>query len=166
MDVAFMRSSNGGNSWPVVYGYGGPSHLHVDHHALAFHPANPDYILNGNDGGINISTNAGLTWSQPALLPNTQFYEIGLDLLNPQRLYGGTQDNNTIRTNSGNLNDWDRILGGDGFYVNVDFTNPDIIYAESQFGALANQQTEVYPFLVQQTELMVLNQLTGLLLLL
>jgi hypothetical protein len=137
MDVAFMRSSNSGTSWPLVYGYSGPGHLHVDHHSLAFHPSNPDYILNGNDGGINISTDAGLTWSQPVQLPNTQFYEIGLDLINPQRLYGGTQDNNTIRTNTGGLDDWDRILGGDGMYVNVDFTNPNIIYAESQFGNLA-----------------------------
>ncbi len=137
MDVAFMRSTNGGTSWPVIYGYSGPSELHVDHHSLAFHPSNPDYILNGNDGGINISTDAGVTWSQPVQLPNTQFYEIGLDFNNPQKLYGGTQDNNTIRTNTGSLDNWDRILGGDGMYVNVDFTNPDIIYAESQFGGLA-----------------------------
>jgi photosystem II stability/assembly factor-like uncharacterized protein len=137
LDVSFMRSSNGGSTWPISYGYGGPSHLHVDHHALAFHPNNPDYIINGNDGGINISTDGGVTWSQPVQLPNTQFYEIGLDFNNPQKLYGGTQDNNTIRTNTGSLNDWDRILGGDGFYVNVDFNNPDIIYAESQFGNLA-----------------------------
>jgi len=137
MDVAFMRSTNGGTTWPIIYGYSGPSQLHVDHHALAFHPTNSDYLLNGNDGGINISTDAGVTWSQPVKLPNTQFYEIGLDYNNPQRLYGGTQDNNTIRTNTGNLDDWDRILGGDGMYVIVDFTSPDTIYAESQFGNLA-----------------------------
>lgn len=137
LDVAFMRSTNSGTSWPINYGYSGPSQLHVDHHALAFHPQNPNYLLSGNDGGINISTDGGVTWSDAVQLPATQFYEIGLDYLNPHRLYGGTQDNNTIRTNTGNLNDWDRILGGDGFYVNVDFTNPNIIYAESQFGNLA-----------------------------
>lgn len=137
MDVAFMRSTNSGNSWPIIYGYGGPGQLHVDHHALAFHPQNPNYIINGNDGGINISTDGGVNWSQPAQLPATQFYEIGLDRTNPQKLYGGTQDNNTIRTNTGAIDDWDRILGGDGFYVIVDPTNPNIIYAESQFGNLA-----------------------------
>jgi photosystem II stability/assembly factor-like uncharacterized protein len=134
MDVAFMRSSNGGSTWPIIYDY--LPELHVDHHALAFNPDNPNYIINGNDGGINISTDAGVTWSQPAQLPNTQFYEIGLDYNNPQKLYGGTQDNNTIRTNTGSLDDWDRILGGDGFYVNIDFNNPNIIYAEYQNGNL------------------------------
>ncbi len=136
LDVSFMRSTNGGQTWPIIYGYGGPDQLHVDHHALAFNPENPNYILEGNDGGINISTDAGVTWSQRAILPITQFYEIGLDKNNPQRLYGGTQDNNTIRTMTGAVNDWESIYGGDGMYVTVDYTNSNIIYAESQFGNL------------------------------
>jgi photosystem II stability/assembly factor-like uncharacterized protein len=132
-----MKSSNSGEVWDFSYGYGGPYQLHVDHHALAFHPQNPNYIISGNDGGINISEDGGLSWSSPAKLPITQFYEIGLDETNPERFYGGTQDNNTVRTLTGSLGDWDRILGGDGFYVIVDPDNPDIIYAESQFGGLA-----------------------------
>jgi hypothetical protein len=137
LDVAFMRSTNAGASWPIIYGYGGsPADFHVDHHALAFHPTNPDYLIEGNDGGINISTDAGVSWSKVAELPVTQFYEIGLDATNPQRLYGGTQDNGTLRTLTGALNDWDRIYGGDGFYVLVDPTNPNVIYAESQYGNL------------------------------
>ena len=131
-----LKSSDSGFNWDFSYGYGGPSQLHVDHHALAFHPTNPNYILSGNDGGINISQDGGVSWSQPIELPITQFYEIGLDELNPQRFYGGTQDNNTIRTLTGSENDWDRIFGGDGFYVTVDPNNPNIIYAESQFGGL------------------------------
>ncbi len=136
LDVALMRSSNSGETWPLIYGYGGPSQLHVDHHALAFDPSDPNYLISGNDGGINISTNGGTSWSQPKEIPATQFYEIGLDANNPQRLYGGTQDNNTIRTTTGALDDWERILGGDGFYVTVDFNNPNIIYAEYQYGNL------------------------------
>ncbi len=137
LDVSFMRSTNGGNSWPIIYGYGGPSELHVDHHALAFNPANPNYLISGNDGGINISTDGGVNWSDPKQIPATQFYEIGLDALNPQRLYGGTQDNNTIRTTTGAIDDWEAIWGGDGFYVIVDYTNSNYIYAESQYGYLA-----------------------------
>jgi len=137
LDVAFMRSINSGSSWPIIYGYSGsPANFHVDHHALAFNPNNPNYLLEGNDGGINISTDGGVNWTKVAELPVTQFYEIGLDYNNPQRLYGGTQDNGTLRTLTGNLNDWNRIYGGDGFYVIVDHTNSNIIYAESQFGNL------------------------------
>jgi photosystem II stability/assembly factor-like uncharacterized protein len=106
MDVAFMRTTNGGSTWPIIYGYGGPAQLHVDHHALTFNPTNPDWIISGNDGGINISTNGGQTWGSHANIPATQFYEIGLDANNPERLYGGTQDNGTNRTPDGGLNNW------------------------------------------------------------
>ncbi len=159
LDVSFMRSTDGGNNWPVIYGYsGGPANLHVDHHALAFHPKNPDYIIEGNDGGINISQDAGASWTKVAELPVTQFYEIGLDKNNPQRLYGGTQDNGTLRTLTGGLNDWGRIYGGDGFYVVVNHTNPDIIYAESQYGYLGKSTNGGFSFNIvltgiNQTEL-------------
>jgi len=146
LDVAFMRSTDGGEEWPIVYGYGGPEVLHVDHHALAFHPTNSNYLLEGNDGGINISTDGGLNWQTRAILPITQFYEIAIDYNNPNRLYGGTQDNNTIRTLTGNLNDWEPILGGDGMYVIVDYTNSNIIYAESQWGNLAKSTDGGYNF--------------------
>ena len=137
LDVAYMRSADGGVNWPIIYGYGGgPADFHVDQHALAINPNNPDYIISGNDGGMNISYDGGFYFMKVANLPITQFYEIGLDRNNPQRLYGGTQDNGTLRTLTGELDDWDRIFGGDGFYTIVDFTNPDIIYAESQNGNL------------------------------
>jgi photosystem II stability/assembly factor-like uncharacterized protein len=146
MDVAFMRSTNGGTTWPIIYGYGGPGQLHVDHHALAFHPTNPSFIINGNDGGINISTDGGVGWSNPAQIPATQFYEIGLDASNPLAAYGGTQDNGTNRTLDGGIDNWQHIYGGDGFYVLVDYTNPNIIYAESQNGGLGKSTDGGYNF--------------------
>ncbi|MCI0698748.1 T9SS type A sorting domain-containing protein [candidate division KSB1 bacterium] len=137
LDTAIMGSFDGGQTWPVFYGYS-PSYpgLHVDHHALAFDPANAQRLINGNDGGINISEDAGRTWAKIPSLPVTQFYHITMDQTNPEKLYGGTQDNGTIRTASGRLNDWRTILGGDGFYVIVDPTNPNVIYAEAQNGFL------------------------------
>jgi photosystem II stability/assembly factor-like uncharacterized protein len=136
MDVTFFRSDDGGATFPVAYGPGDYPLLHVDHHALAFHPANPDFIFEGNDGGINYSSDRGTTWNKVARLPVTQFYEINIDPSDPARLYGGTQDNGTLRTTTGNTDDWEPIFGGDGMYVNVDPRDSDIIYAEAQFGVL------------------------------
>jgi len=136
LDTALMGSFDGGRTWPIFYGYGGPANLHVDHHALSFDPADPRYIIAGNDGGINISPDAGYRWEKVAALPVTQFYQITIDPMRPERLYGGTQDNGTVRTTNGLVNNWDAIYGGDGFYVIVDPTNSNIIYAESQNGGL------------------------------
>jgi photosystem II stability/assembly factor-like uncharacterized protein len=137
LDIAIMGSFDGGQTWPVFYGYS-PSYagLHVDHHALAFDPANAQRLINGNDGGINISEDGGRNWTKVRALPVTQFYHITMDPANPARLYGGTQDNGTLRTLNGALNDWNSIYGGDGFYVIVDPKNPEVIYAESQRGGL------------------------------
>jgi photosystem II stability/assembly factor-like uncharacterized protein len=137
LDVAFMGSFNGGQTWPINYGYRGPSNLHVDHHALAFDPASPQRLISGNDGGINISTDAGYSWKKVRALPITQFYHITMDQINPERLYGGTQDNGTMRTRTGRIDDWDIFYSGDGFYVIVDPNDPNIVYAERQFGDLS-----------------------------
>jgi len=132
LDFSLMKTTNGGTNWSDIL----PFSVHVDNHALAFKPGNPEYFILGNDGGIYHSSNGGTSYTFVEELPVTQFYEIGIDKTNPQRLFGGTQDNGTNRTTTGNLNDWDVIYGGDGFYVIVDPTNPNVIYAESQNGAL------------------------------
>lgn len=132
LDVEMMRSTSGGSSFTPVTS----SNMHVDHHAFAFHPTNPNIIIDGNDGGINYSEDGGTTWQKVASLPVNQFYEITLDAQNPQRLYGGTQDNGTLRTMTGNTQDWSRIIGGDGFYIVVDPKNNQYLYGESQNGAI------------------------------
>jgi len=136
LDVALMRSVDGGKSWPLKLGYGNYADMHVDHHALAFDPANSNYLIAGNDGGIFISQDCGLEWQKVGGLPISQFYEIGIDLQHTDRFYGGTQDNGTLRTLSGKSDDWQRILGGDGFYVLIAPDDPQTVYAEYQFGAL------------------------------
>lgn len=131
LGVPLYRTTSGGNSWSDVSGS-----QHVDHHALEFDPSNLDHIVDGNDGGVYYSTNGGTVWTKSYNLPITQFYAATIDELNPQRTYGGTQDNGTLRTMTGSLNDWTMILGGDGFYCNIDYTNSNIIYAEYQWGNL------------------------------
>jgi len=130
-DVEFWRSTDGGAHFGDINGS-----MHVDHHALYQDPTNPSFMINGNDGGIFISQNSGNAWYKIYDLPITQFYAITIDQLHPERLYGGTQDNSTPRTVDGLPDNWDVIFYGDGFYVNVDFTNSNVIYAEAQYGYL------------------------------
>jgi len=135
MGVDLVRTENGGNSWETIAGYFNSDEIHVDHHAMIIEP-NTGRILEGNDGGLYISDNYGNSWNHINNIPLTQFYAIEVDYQQPHRIYGGTQDNNTIRTISGNLNDWHPILGGDGFYTLVNPENSNIIYAEYQWGYL------------------------------
>ncbi len=127
-DIA--KSTNSGSSWNTLNG------MHVDHHALDFSRTNSSFMLAGNDGGAYISNNGGNSWTHFENLPITQFYKIEVDYQHPERLYGGTQDNNTIRTLTGSANDWNSIIGGDGFHVNVDPIDNNYVYGESQYGNL------------------------------
>ena len=131
MGVQMYKSTNGGSSWQEGTGWD----VHVDHHAMYFDQSN-NRILLGNDGGLYYSTNNGSSWTKINNLPFTQFYAIDVDYQNPERLIGGTQDNNTIITNNGGLNSWEVILGGDGMYCLIDYSNPDVLYAEYQWGNL------------------------------
>lgn len=124
------KSTNSGASWSTLPG------MHVDHHALDFSRTNSNFMLAGNDGGAYISNNGGNSWTKFLNLSLTQFYNIEVDYLQPERLYGGTQDNNTIRTLTGGTSDWSSIIGGDGFHVNVDPNDNNYVYGESQYGNL------------------------------
>jgi len=140
LGVDLFRSTNGGSSWNEV-GY----NIHVDHHAM-YIDETTGFIIEGNDGGLYTSGNYGNSWIKINNLPMTQFYAIEIDQTNPYRIYGGTQDNNTIRTMTGTLNDWEAILGGDGFYCLVDYSNPNIIFAEYQWGNLYKSTNGGYDF--------------------
>jgi len=135
MGVALCRTENGGDSWQIIADYGNMDEIHVDHHAMIIDEFT-GRIVEGNDGGLYTSDDYGNNWDKINNIPLTQFYAIEMDFLNPERIYGGTQDNSTIRTMTGALDDWHVILGGDGFYCKVDHTNSNIIFAESQWGNL------------------------------
>jgi photosystem II stability/assembly factor-like uncharacterized protein len=122
-------SNNGGTSFSTL------STSHVDQHAIAFAPSNSSFIVLGNDGGIDYSTNGGSSWQYSTALPITQFYAGDIDNTNPNTILGGTQDNGTNRT-TGPVGSWQSIYGGDGFYCLVDYNNPMNVYASSQYGGL------------------------------
>jgi len=122
-------SSNGGTAFSNI------ATSHVDQHAIAFAPSNPNFIVLGNDGGIDYSTNGGTSWQFSTTLPVTQFYAGEINNQNPGMILGGTQDNGTIRT-SGPVGSWQEIYGGDGFYCLVDYNDQNKVYASSQTGGL------------------------------
>lgn len=125
------KSLDGGDSWLGVF-----NNAHVDQHALISHPQNKDLVVCGNDGGIYISYDQGTNHFKVNDLPITQFYTCSYDPQNPSRIYGGTQDNNPMRT-FGEIDEWETFFGGDGFVTLVDPSNSLTIYTESQYGNFA-----------------------------
>jgi photosystem II stability/assembly factor-like uncharacterized protein len=133
-------SDDGGRTWRQV----GERAKHVDNHYYWIDPADSDHILAGCDGGLYESWDRGKLWRFISNLPVTQFYNVDVDNASPiYNVYGGTQDNNTLggpsRTrgvNGATNNDWIVVTGGDGFVARIDPTNPDIVYAESQYGGI------------------------------
>ena len=136
LGVTLMKSTNGGTSWNDV-----TNGIHVDHHDLYMLPSNPNIVYGGCDGGLNYSTDGGSTWTVFRNMPSTQFYDMTMNPQNPTQLYGGTQDNGTNRTLNGVIGGWQSILGGDGFTPVVDYSDSNIIYAETQNGGI-NKSTD------------------------
>jgi hypothetical protein len=104
-------------------------------------PADSDHLILGSDGGIHLSFDRGKTWDFINTIPLGQFYELGFDMRKPYYVYGGLQDNGSwggpsaTWTRIGITNDeWIRVGGGDGFYMQVDPSDHNTIYAESQDG--------------------------------
>jgi len=138
LSVPLMASSDGGKTWNNNVA----GSLHVDHHALEIDPGDSNRLILGNDGGLGISYDRGATWDHYTNLPLAQFYAVGVDMQVPYHVYGGTQDNGTwggpSHSRGGGIGnaEWYPIGGGDGFYAQIDPTDPDTVYAESQFGAI------------------------------
>ncbi|MDG1331353.1 MAG: glycosyl hydrolase [Crocinitomicaceae bacterium] len=136
---------------------------HVDNHAVAFKPNDPNYILVGCDGGLYESFDRTKNWKFIDNLPITQFYKIAVDDAEPfYYVYGGTQDNNTQAAPSRTDNihgirnsDWFVVLGGDGHQPATEPGNPNIVYAQWQQGNLNrhDRQTGENIYIQPQPEL-------------
>jgi photosystem II stability/assembly factor-like uncharacterized protein len=116
--------------------------VHVDNHALWINPADSDHMILGNDGGLYMTWDGGRNWDHQ-IIPASQFYEVDVDTTKvPYHVCGGMQDNGTwcgpsrTRDRMGITEaDWYAIWGGDGFVSAVSPDDPNIRYAESQYGS-------------------------------
>ena len=138
--VPMLTSSDGGKTFRTL----DAPNAHVDHHALWINPNNPKHLINGNDGGVNISYDGGANWikaNQPAV---GQFYTVYADNQKPYHVYGGLQDNGvweaphnakeSVAWHQSGHNPWTSIMGGDGMQIQVDKRNTNIVYTGYQFG--------------------------------
>lgn len=119
--------------------------VHPDLHALWIDPNNNEELILGTDGGVYFSYDHGGSWRLSKAIPVSQFYEISYDMEIPYNVYGGLQDNGTWVGPSrgpGGISgaDWQIIMGGDGFHVFVDPSDPDFVYVEYQGGNLSRLQ--------------------------
>ncbi len=135
-------SEDGGKSFTqLMPAYGVDNGVHPDHHAWWIHPENGQFMMDGNDGGLNITKNGGQSWRFIGNLPVAQFYHINVDNEFPYNVYGGMQDNGSWRGPAyvwkaqGIRNSyWQEIAFGDGFDVVPDKENSQFGYAMSQQG--------------------------------
>lgn len=135
-------SEDGGKSFnQLMPAYGVSNGIHPDHHAWWIHPTNGNFIIDGNDGGMNITKDGGNTWRFIGNLPVAQFYHINVDNEIPYNVYGGMQDNGSWRgpayvwRSQGIRNSyWQEISFGDGFDVIPDKDDSRYGWTMSQQG--------------------------------
>ncbi len=131
---------DGGKTWSRM----GLKNKHVDDHVAWIDPSDTNHIMIGGDGGVYYTYDMGKNWNHFTNIPATQFYRVFADNSKPfYYVYGGTQDNSSMggpsnTTNSGGIpnSEWFITNGGDGFWSAVDWKDPNIVYAESQYGGM------------------------------
>ena len=140
MGVPLLKSTDSGKTFNAI----NKENVHADHHVLWVNPNDSNHILNGNDGGINMSYDGGAHWQKLNQPKVGQFYTVNVDLKTPYNVYGGLQDNgvwmakhNTIENKAWEQNGkhpWTSIMGGDGMQIQIDNRNPSKIITGYQFG--------------------------------
>ena len=146
--VPILKSKDGGKTFTSI----SAENVHADHHALWINPKNPNHLINGNDGGVNITYDDGETWIKNNSPSVGQFYAINVDNQTPYNVYGGLQDNGVWKGANNAPEDrswqqygqypWEMIMGGDGMQIEIDNRNPNIVYTGYQFGNYYRQNLE------------------------
>lgn len=137
MSAPALRSIDGGKTWETLSG------THGDYHDLWINPDNSNNMVIANDGGAAISFNYGKTWSSQDIMPTAQFYRISVDNLFPYNIYGGQQDNTSVRIASLSVGrsgiteqDWTYAAGGESAFLAFDPDNPRYVLGGSYLGTI------------------------------
>ncbi len=138
--VPIIKSKDGGKTFTSI----SAPNVHADHHALWINPRKPGHLIDGNDGGVNISYDDGENWIKLNTPSVGQFYAINVDNEKPYNVYGGLQDNGvwvgphtyseSVRWHQSGHYPYESIMGGDGMQIEIDNRNSDIVYTGFQFG--------------------------------
>ncbi|MDO6595593.1 glycosyl hydrolase [Oceanihabitans sp. 2_MG-2023] len=140
MGVPILKSKDGGKTFTSI----SKENVHADHQALWVNPNRAGHLINGNDGGLNMSYDDGESWEKLNVNAVGQFYTINVDNEKPYNVYGGLQDNgvwfgannasqNKAWQQSGQ-NPWESIMGGDGMQIQIDSRDANVVYTGYQFG--------------------------------
>jgi photosystem II stability/assembly factor-like uncharacterized protein len=138
-DGALILSEDGGKSFSTIGGFNG---AHGDVHDVFVDPGDSQRVFAGDDGGLWISYDGANKWWKTDNLPISQFYHVSVDGADPYHVYGGLQDNSAWVGDSaypGGITSsrWESMIGGDGFFMYPDPTDPNYVYGESQGGAIS-----------------------------
>ncbi len=138
--VPLIYSGDGGKTFEAI----NKENVHADHHVIWVNPKNPNHLINGNDGGVNVSFDQGKNWLKCNNPSVGQFYAINVDDEKTYNVYGGLQDNGVWAgpNNYQVSTEWHQegkypyefLMGGDGMQIQVDSRNKNIIYTGYQFG--------------------------------
>ena len=138
--VPLIKSADGGKTYTSI----SAENVHSDHQALWINPFKPGHMINGNDGGLNMTYDDGENWTKHNATSVGQFYAINVDNQEPYHVYGGLQDNGVwmgphtavqnSRWHQTGHNPWKSILGGDGMQIQIDNRNANTVYTGFQFG--------------------------------
>jgi photosystem II stability/assembly factor-like uncharacterized protein len=153
--VPLLFSEDGGKTFASI----SKENVHADHHVTWINPENPNHIINGNDGGINISYDNGAHWIKCNNEAVGQLYAVNVDNQENYNVYGGLQDNgvwfgpNDFKQNvawhqEGNY-PYKELIGGDGMQIQIDSRNPNVVFTGYQFGNYyrINQKENQFDFI-------------------
>lgn len=148
LGVNMAKSSDGGVNWEYFPQRNVPhgDWIHGDNHALWFDATDPKRMFLGNDGGVSLTYDGGLTWKNFFdKVPTTQFYTLAYDMSQPFNVFGSVQDEGTMSGNVSNTfgipsdtsrRPWRMAPGGEGTQIRIDPENPNIVYSSSFYGRL------------------------------